>query len=55
MVQSAGTGSGGTVCAPIAHDIYEAIVQKNQLHLPAVVGEAMYGAGRQVSGVRMSH
>ena len=55
MVQSAGTGSGGSVCAPIAHDIYETIVQKSQLHLPAVVGEAMYDAGRQVSGGRVSH
>lgn len=52
MVQSAGTGSGGTVCAPIAHDIYEAIVQKNQLHLPAVVGEAVYDTGRHLPGVR---
>jgi penicillin-binding protein 2 len=28
MVESEGSGSGGTVCAPIAHDIYEAILQK---------------------------
>ena len=28
MVQSTGKGSGGTVCAPIAHDIYEAIATK---------------------------
>jgi penicillin-binding protein 2 len=28
MVESTGSGSGGTVCAPIAHDIYETILQK---------------------------
>jgi penicillin-binding protein 2 len=28
MVQSSGGGFGGTVCAPIAHDIYEAILKK---------------------------
>ena len=28
MVQSTGKGSGGTICAPIAHDIYAAIVKK---------------------------
>ena len=28
MVESAGSGSGGTVCAPIAHDIYETILKK---------------------------
>ena len=28
MVETEGSGSGGTVCAPIAHDIYEAILQK---------------------------
>ncbi len=28
MVESTGTGSGGTVCAPIAHDIYETILKK---------------------------
>jgi cell division protein FtsI/penicillin-binding protein 2 len=31
MVQVAGVhGSGGIVCAPIAHDIYEALVKKEQ-------------------------
>ncbi len=29
MVQSTGKGSGGTVCAPIAHDIYEAIQRRD--------------------------
>ena len=28
LVQSEGKGSGGLVCAPIAHDIYEAILKK---------------------------
>ena len=28
MVESTGSGSGGTVCAPIAHDIYETILKK---------------------------
>jgi penicillin-binding protein 2 len=30
MVQSEGRGSGGLVCAPIAHDIYEAILQSER-------------------------
>ncbi len=28
MVEATGSGSGGTTCAPIAHDIYETILQK---------------------------
>jgi len=28
MVESTGSGSGGTICAPIAHDIYEEILKK---------------------------
>ncbi|MEI6195153.1 MAG: penicillin-binding transpeptidase domain-containing protein [Verrucomicrobiota bacterium] len=28
MVEAAGAGSGGTTCAPIAHDIYETILKK---------------------------
>ncbi|MEI9866199.1 MAG: penicillin-binding transpeptidase domain-containing protein [Limisphaerales bacterium] len=28
MVESTASGSGGTVCAPIAHDIYETILKK---------------------------
>jgi penicillin-binding protein 2 len=31
MVQSEATGSGGIVCAPIAHDIYEAILKKENV------------------------
>ena len=31
MVQSESRGSGGLVCAPIAHDIYEAILQKEKM------------------------
>jgi penicillin-binding protein 2 len=30
MVQSPGAGSGGSVCAPIAHDIYEEILKKEK-------------------------
>ena len=30
MVQSENRGSGGRVCAPIAHDIYEAILKSEQ-------------------------
>jgi len=28
MVESEGDGSGGGICAPIAHDIYETILKK---------------------------
>jgi len=35
MVQSQGKGSGGGICAPIAHDIYEAIVKRDGVPLPA--------------------
>jgi len=29
-VQAEGAGSGGTVCAPVAHDIYETILKKEK-------------------------
>jgi penicillin-binding protein 2 len=35
MVQSENRGSGGVVCAPIAHDIYQAILQKEKPEAPA--------------------
>jgi len=35
MVQSENRGSGGIVCAPIAHDIYEAILSKEKPDPPA--------------------
>jgi penicillin-binding protein 2 len=34
MVQSEGPGSGGSTCAPIAHDIYEAILKSEQPKSP---------------------
>ena len=30
LVQAEGSGSGGTTCAPIAHDIYEAILENEK-------------------------
>ena len=30
LVQAEGAGSGGTVCAPVAHDIYETILKKEK-------------------------
>jgi penicillin-binding protein 2 len=36
MVQSENRGSGGIVCAPIAHDIYEAILKSEKPEAPAV-------------------
>jgi penicillin-binding protein 2 len=36
MVQSEERGSGGTTCAPIAHDIYAAILAKEKSNSPAV-------------------
>jgi penicillin-binding protein 2 len=36
MVQSENRGSGGVVCAPIAHDIYEAILQKEKPEAPGL-------------------
>jgi penicillin-binding protein 2 len=36
MVQSESGGSGGLVCAPIAHDIYEAILKKEKPDAPAL-------------------
>jgi penicillin-binding protein 2 len=38
MVQSEGRGSGGLVCAPIAHDIYEAILKSEKTAAPAPAG-----------------
>lgn len=39
MVQSEARGSGGTVCAPIAHDIYEAILKNEKPDMPVQVAE----------------
>ena len=36
MVQSENRGSGGSVCAPIAHDIYEAILKSEKPDAPAL-------------------
>ena len=36
MVQSENRGSGGIVCAPIAHDIYEAILKSEKPNAPAL-------------------
>ncbi|HTY88901.1 MAG TPA: penicillin-binding transpeptidase domain-containing protein [Candidatus Acidoferrum sp.] len=36
MVESENRGSGGIVCAPIAHDIYEAIVKSERADVPAL-------------------
>ena len=36
MVQSENRGSGGIVCAPIAHDIYEAILKSEKPDAPAL-------------------
>jgi penicillin-binding protein 2 len=36
MVQSESGGSGGSTCAPIAHDIYEALVAKDKSLTPSV-------------------
>ena len=36
MVQSENRGSGGIVCAPIAHDIYEAILRSEKPNTPAL-------------------
>jgi len=36
MVESENRGSGGLVCAPIAHDIYEAILKSEKPDLPAL-------------------
>src|SRR5208283_2986863 len=35
MVQSENRGSGGSVCAPIAHDIYQAILNSEKPDAPA--------------------
>jgi len=52
-VQSQASGSGGSVCAPIAHDIYEAIVKKTlPAAPPTVIGTALLGTGKPSSGSR---
>jgi hypothetical protein len=41
MVQSKELhGSGGLVCAPIAHDIYETILKKQNSTLPKILAAA---------------
>jgi len=40
MVQSEGRGSGGLVCAPIAHDIYAEILKKENAPAPKIPSEA---------------
>jgi hypothetical protein len=41
MVQSESGGSGGIVCAPIAHDIYAEILKKeNAPSTPRILAEA---------------
>ena len=40
MVQSEGRGSGGLVCAPIAHDIYAEILKKEGVPAPKTLAEA---------------
>ena len=40
MVQSEGRGSGGLVCAPIAHDIYAEILKKESAPAPKILAEA---------------
>jgi len=40
MVQSEGRGSGGLVCAPIAHDIYAEILKKENAPAPKIPAEA---------------
>jgi penicillin-binding protein 2 len=39
MVQSQGAGSGGTICAPIAHDIYEEILKKENAGAAKVLAQ----------------
>jgi penicillin-binding protein 2 len=40
MVQSEGGGSGGLICAPIAHDIYAEILKKENAPLPRILATA---------------
>jgi len=40
MVQSENRGSGGSVCAPIAHDIYAEILKKESAPAPKILAEA---------------
>jgi cell division protein FtsI/penicillin-binding protein 2 len=44
MVQSENRGSGGLVCAPIAHDIYEAILKSEKPDAPALATVQHRGA-----------
>jgi penicillin-binding protein 2 len=44
MVQSENRGSGGVVCAPIAHDIYEAILKSEKPDAPALATVQRRGA-----------
>ena len=44
MVQSENRGSGGIVCAPIAHDIYEAILKSEKPDAPALTTGRRGGA-----------
>ena len=46
MVQSENRGSGGIVCAPIAHDIYEAILKSEKPNAPALAASQRGGAGQ---------
>ena len=39
-------GSGGTTCAPIAHDIYEAILKSEKPNAPALAAARRDGAGK---------
>jgi penicillin-binding protein 2 len=40
MVESQNSGSGGSICAPIAHDIYETILKKENSHAPRILTAA---------------
>jgi penicillin-binding protein 2 len=44
MVQSEGRGSGGIICAPIAHDIYQAILKSEKPDAPALTTVRRRGA-----------
>jgi penicillin-binding protein 2 len=40
MVESQNSGSGGSICAPIAHDIYETILKKENSHASRILAAA---------------
>jgi cell division protein FtsI/penicillin-binding protein 2 len=44
MVQTENRGSGGVTCAPVAHDIYEAILQNEKPDAPALATAPRRGA-----------